>query len=255
MPTKLPAAPVGEDPAGLEPQVDRPEDKRLSVRNLPLGALIEIPAEVMLRIETSSTAGATVDPMTSLAIRGVPGLNLRVVRGDGVELHKDGPASWRLVWPNGMLFLELPARQTGLEILGIPGSVGLSGYTGPFSCEEIRGGLTVHGAAAPFRIREVQGTVRLLRLSLRDGISTISNVSHDVEIETAADASVTVRASSQPGPHDSGAGLASADEKDAGHGGRRGVWRIGTGTAQLNVGQVRGQLRLHPANGAGVDVP
>jgi hypothetical protein len=229
-------------------------ERRADPGPLP-GGLIEIPSGVLLRIETSAPVGGAVDPLTSVAVRGVPGSSLRVIRGSGVELSREQPTLWRLTWPSGMLFVELPTTQAGLEILGIPGSVGLSSYSGPFSCEGIRGGLTVHGASAPFRIRDVQGTVRLLRLAIRDGISTISGVNHDVEIETANDASVTIRASSHSTPHDTGGSPDTDPEVDADRGGRRGVWRVGGGAAQLNVGQVRGQIRLRPAGATDAGAP
>jgi hypothetical protein len=140
-------------------------------------------------------------------------------------------------------------------IRGIPGSVGLSGYAGPFSAEEIGAGFTVHGASAPFRIREVRGTVQLHRLALLDGISTIAAVSQDVEIETASEASVTIRASSRAEVQDSTMNSDARGETDPDRGGRRGVWRVGAGTAQLNVSQIRGQLRLHPAGSTPKDGP
>ena len=181
--------------------------------------------------------------------------HIRVVRGSGVELHKEDETAWRLTWPGGLLFLEIPVRLAGLNIWGIPGSVGLSGYAGPFSGEEIGDGFTVHGASAPFRIREVRGTVQLHRLALRDGISTIAGVGQDVEIETANEASVTIRASSRAEVQDSAMDLDARGETDQDGGGRRGVWRVGGGTAQLNVSQVRGRLRLHPAKTIPKDVP
>jgi hypothetical protein len=146
-------------------------------------------------------------------------------------------------------------RLAGLDIRGIPGSVGLSGYAGPFSGEEIGAGFTVHGASAPFRIREVRGTVQLHRLALRDGISTIAAVSQDVEIETAAEASVTIRASSRAEARDDAEDFDASEEAAPDRGGRRGVWRVGTGTAQLIVSQIRGQLRLHPAGSEPKDAP
>jgi hypothetical protein len=172
-----------------------------------------------------------------------------------VELHKEDETAWHLTWPGGLLFLEIPVRLAGLEIRGIPGSVGLSGYAGPFSGEEIGNGFTVHGASAPFRIREVRGTVQLHRLALKDGISTIAAVSRDVEIETAGEASVTIRASSRADVRDSTLDLDAGGVADSDRDGRRGVWRVGTGTAQLNVSQIRGRLRLHPAQGTPKDVP
>jgi hypothetical protein len=154
-----------------------------------------------------------------------------------------------------LLFLEIPVLLAGLDIRHIPGSVGLSGYAGPFSGEDIGDGFTVHGASAPFRIREVRGTVQLHRLALRDGISTIAGVSQDVEIETAGEASVTIRASSRAEVQDGTKDFQGRGEAEPDRGGRRGVWRVGGGTAQLNVSQIRGQLRLHPAKSTPKDVP
>jgi hypothetical protein len=192
---------------------------------------------------------SVADSLASIAIRGVPGPMIRVVRGAGAELRKDETA-WHLSWSGGMLFLEIPELLADLDMRGIPGSVGLSGYGGPFSGEEIGGGLTVRGASAPFRIRDVRGTVRLLRLALRDGISTIAAVTQDVEIETAREASVTIRASSRAASTDDSADSDARGQSDSDRGGRRGVWRVGAGTAQLNISQIHGKLELHPADGA-----
>ncbi len=218
------------------------------------GDVVEIPSGVLLRIDTTGPAPAEDAPMSSVAIRGVEGQLLRVVRGSGVELHKEDEAAWRLTWPGGLLFLEIPVQLAGLEIRGIPGSVGLSGYAGPFSGEEIGDGFTIHGASAPFRIRDVRGTVQLHRLALRDGISTIALVSRDVEIETASVASVTIRASSRAEAQDSTMDFEARGEIGPDRAGRRGVWRVGAGTAQLNVSQVRGQLRLHAVGSEPKDV-
>jgi hypothetical protein len=193
--------------------------------------------------------------MGSVTIRGVEGQFLRVVRGSGVEIHKEDETTWRLTWPGGLIFLEIPIRLAGLDIRDIPGNVGLSGYAGPFSGEAIGDGFTVHGASAPFRIRNVRGTVQLHRLALRDGISTIALVSQDVEIETADVASVTIRASSRAEAQDGAMDFDASGEIGPDHGGRRGVWRVGAGTAQLNVSQVRGQLRLHAVGSTPKDVP
>lgn len=219
------------------------------------GDAVEIPPAVLLRIDAGGEPRAAGTAMSSLAIRGVLGQLLRVVRGSGVELHRDDETIWRLTWPGGLLFLEIPALLAGLEICGVPGSVGLSGYVGPFSGEDIGGGFTVHGASAPFRIREVRGTVQLHRLALRDGISTIATVGQDVDIETTTEASVTIRASSRAETQDGASDLDARAEVDADRGGRRGVWRVGTGTAQLNVGQIRGRLRLHAAGSPPEEVP
>lgn len=238
---------AAEPSPGASPKQPDPVSTDSAGPHLHPGDAIEIPSVVLLRIEPSGLSRVADAPLSSVSIRGVTGHKVRVVRGSGVELHKEEETAWRLTWPGGMLFLEVPVRLAGLEIHGIPGSVGLSGYAGPFAGEEIGGGFTVHGAAAPFRIREVQGTVQLLRLALRDGISTIAAVAQDVDIETAGDASVTIRASLRAEAPEGAMDLSAEDEVDADRGGRRGVWRVGAGTAQLNVSQIRGQLRLHPA--------
>ena len=220
-----------------------------------LGDTLEIPPGALLRIDATGPSRAADAPMTSIAIRGVAGPLIRVVRGSGVELHKEGKAVWRLTWPGGLLFLEVPERLAGLEIRDIPGSVGLSGYAGPFSGEEIGDGFTVHGASAPFRIREVRGTVQLHRLALRDGISTVAAVGQDVAIETASEASVTIRASVRGDAQDSTIDFDAKGKADPDRRGRRGVWRVGAGTAQLNVSQIRGRLRLYPAASSPKDDP
>ena len=222
---------------------------------LQTGDVVEVPSGVLLRIDTAGPSRVSDGPMDSVAIRGVAGQLIRVVRGAGVELHREDETAWRLTWPGGLLFLEIPERLAGLEIRDIPGSVGLSSYAGPFSVEEIGDGFTVHGASAPFRIREVRGSVQLHRLALRDGISTIAAVGQDVEIETAGEASITIRASSRPEAPDRTMDFDAPGEIDPDRGGRRGVWRVGAGTAQLNVSQVRGQLRLHAAGSMPKDVP
>jgi hypothetical protein len=222
---------------------------------LQTGDVVEIPSGVLLRIDTAGPSRVTDGPMSSVAIRGVAGQLIRVVRGSGAELHREDETAWRLTWPGGLLLLEIPERLAGLEIRDIPGSVGLSGYAGPFSVEEIGDGFTVHGASAPFRIREVGGAVQLHRLALRDGISTIAAVGQDVEIETAGEASITIRASSRAEAQDRTLDFDARNEIDPDRGGRRGVWRVGAGTAQLNVSQVHGQLRLHSVGSMPKDVP
>jgi hypothetical protein len=222
---------------------------------LQTGDVVEIPSGVLLRIDTAGPSRLTDSPASSVAIRGVAGQLVRVVRGSGVELHREDEAAWRLTWPGGQLFLEIPERLAGLEIRDIPGSVGLSSYAGPFSVEEIGDGFTVHGASAPFRIREVRGSVQLHHLALRDGISTIAAVGQDVEIETASEASITIRASSRPEAQDRTMDFDADGDFDPDRGGRRGVWRVGAGTAQLNVSQVRGQLRLHAVGSMPKDGP
>jgi hypothetical protein len=209
---------------------------------------------ILLRIGTTGSPASPETSLSSIAIRGVEGQRIRVVRGNGVELTRED-AVWQLRWPGGMLFLEVPVRLGGLAMAGIPGSVGLSGYTGPFSAEAIGGGLTVHGASAPFRIRDIQGTVRLLGLTLQDGISTITAVARDVEIETAPEASVTVRATARPDALEDSAGPDAGGLTEPDRHGRRGVWRVGAGAAQLSVSQVRGGLRLHPSEGTAKDTP
>lgn len=221
---------------------------------LGAGHTADTPPGILLQIGLTSPPSGADGSLSSIAIRGVDGQTIRVVRGTGVELTRED-AVWRLTWPGGMLFLEVPTRLGGLEVSGIPGSVGLSGYAGPFSAEEIGGGLTVHEPSAPFRVRDIRGAVRLLGLALRDGISTITTVARDVEIETAREASVTIRATSRPGAHEGGLGLDAGGEMAPDRGGRRGVWRVGAGTAQLSISQVRGQLRLHPAEGTTKETP
>jgi hypothetical protein len=218
------------------------------------GGAVEIPPGVRLSIDMIRFPPSVADSLASIAIRGVPGQMIRVVRGVGAELRKDETA-WQLSWSGGMLFLEIPESLVDLEMRGIPGSVGLSGYCGPFSGEEIGGGMTVRGASAPFRIRDVRGTVRLLRLALRDGISSIAAVTQDVEIETAREASVTIRASSRTASTDDSADRDARGQPDSDRGGRRGVWRVGAGKAQLNMSQIHGKLELHPADGAENCVP
>ncbi len=260
-PSNSPVAPSRGPAAGAGRPVHPPEPAPIATAPefqspyLIVDESVEVPSGTFLRIDAAGFDPATASPLSSAAIRGATGQKLRVVRGSGVELYRDEEAAWRLTWSGGMLFLEVPAKLAGLEILGIPGSVGLSGYTGPFSAEAIGGGFTVHGAAAPFRIRGVQGTVQLLRLSLRDGISTIAAVSQNVEIEPAPDASVTIRASLRTEGIEGGPDRDGEEDPDNDLGGRHGVWRVGAGTAQLNVSQVRGQLRLRPADQPGSGGP
>jgi hypothetical protein len=261
-PTPVPTSPASEGPPSVADPMPSPSPKgsdpsagETQGAHLPPGEAVVIPSTVLLRIDATGVSRSADASLNSVAIRGAAGQRVRVVRGEGVKLHREGEGVWRLTWSGGMLFLEIPVRLAGLAVQGVSGSVGLSGYVGPFSGEEIGGGFTVHGASEPFRIREVRGDVRLHRLSLRDGISTIAAVSQNVEIETAQDASVTIRASLRPEIPEGAGNLDAGGDSDSDRGGRRGVWRVGAGTAQLNVSQVRGQLRLRPSDDAARDEP
>jgi hypothetical protein len=82
------------------------------------GDTVEIPSGVLLRIDATGPFRAADAPMSSVAIRGVAGQRIRVVRGSGVELHKEDETAWCLTWPGGLLFLEIPERLAGLDIRG-----------------------------------------------------------------------------------------------------------------------------------------
>lgn len=208
---------------------------------------LELPGDALLRIESSPDRARKEDTLTSVALRGLPTNRLTVVRGSGVEARQVG-SEFVLTWPRGLLLLEIPNRLGTLEIRNLAGAVGISGYMGPFMVEELDGPLTVHGPASPFRVRNVRGLVRILGLALRDGISTIAQTEGDVEIEAADVASVSVRAVSTEG------GVSLGDDPVSTAGAtqrRRGVWRLGAGTAQLNVSSIQGRIWLRRSQGPG----
>lgn len=227
------------------PDREQGEDRDASpVPGAPLRLLagqgIELGDDTVLRIETPGREVALDDALTSVAVRGLPTQKLTLIRGTGVEVRQSGSEIF-LTWPRGLLLLEVPLRLRALEIRHLGGGVGVSGYSGPFTIEEIEGPLTVHDPKSPFRIRGVRGPVRIHGLGLRDGISTIAQVGAEVEVETAPEAAVTIRADSSDG------GVSFGEDPD-GLGGsgpsRRGVWRVGAGTAQLEISGVRGRILL-----------
>lgn len=209
------------------------------------GQSIELSEDAILRIETPARSQALEDGMTSVAVRGLPASRLVLVRGSGVEIRRTGK-ELLLTWPRGLLLLEIPSRLRALEIRHLGGGVGVSGYGGPFTIEDVEGPLTVHEPRSPFRVRGVRGPVRIQGLALRDGISTIAQVGAEVEVEAGRDAAVTIRADSSEGGvafGDEAAGLDGAGPR------RRGVWRVGAGTAQLEISGVRGRILLQRASG------
>ncbi len=231
----------GDDRAGTD------HDRELGGPPLRLqgGQSIELSEDAILRIETPARSQALDDGMTSVAVRGLPASRLVLVRGAGVEIRRTGK-ELLLTWPRGLLLLEIPSRLRALEIRHLGGGVGVSGYGGPFTIEDVEGPLTVHEPRSPFRVRGVRGPVRIHGLALRDGISTIAQVGAEVEVEAGRDAAVTIRADSSEGGvafGDEAAGLAGTGPR------RRGVWRVGAGTAQLEISGVRGRILLQRVSG------
>jgi hypothetical protein len=212
---------------------------------------MEIGSGATLRVEELPPTGspAAEEPRASVVVRGLETTRLTVVRGSGVRLREENGVLV-LTWPGGLLLLEIPSRLCRLEFLRVRRSLGLSGYGGPFSVDDLDGTLTVHGPAAPFRVQNVRGPIRLLDLAVREGISTIAQSDGDVEIEASAEASISIRAVSTEGSVSLGEDALGAPAAQLR---RRGVWRLGAGAAQLNVSTVRGRITLRrpPAAGGG----
>lgn len=231
---------AGETADPPEPAGDAPGPARQTFR---AGERLELPEGACLRLESDARNDSA---MGGLAIRGVPGSALTLVRGPTGEIRRDGDR-FVLAWSSGLLLVEVPEKLGALEIVGMRGPVGLSGYAGPFCVEDLDGSLTVHDPPSPFRIRGVRGEIRLRRLALREGAASVLDSTGELLVEAGPDASVTVRAAAPGGVTFAESGLASGENG-------RAIWRVGGGTAELGVTLVEGRIILRrAAEGAGSD--
>jgi hypothetical protein len=174
-----------------------------------------------------------------------------VVEGSAVEVHRCDD-EFVLTWAKSALHLELPATLAGLFVRGLGGNISLSDYRGEFRIESMGGNLSIGDAWSPFHVSTVGGSIRIHRLSLQSGASSIRATGGDVNIQDAHGASVEIRATTALGGGlllPEGASIASGRTR------RRGTCILGNGTAQLKVDSTAGWIRVHGSESSQTESP
>jgi hypothetical protein len=173
-------------------------------------------------------------------LRTASGADVRVIRGEAIEAHRNG-VDYVLTWAKGNLELEVPRHLSGLDVRCMGGDLEVLDFIGPMSLETMGGELRVQSPRAPFRFRTLGGKVRVVDCDLRDGAAAISSTGGDAMVEFAPSASATVRASTLGGMLDF---PPDTKREEQGKTLRRAVCVIGSGTAELRIDTLGGDVRI-----------
>ena len=152
-----------------------------------------------------------------------------------------------LTWAKSELELEVPRHLENLFVRGFGGDVKMRDFAGSFRLEGLGGNFDIEGVHRPFRIRSVGGSVRIRDLAITDGSSHINTTGGDVEIDTAPEAAVEVKASTSLGGSLSlpqGATIVEGRTR------RKGTAMLGSGTAHLRIDTVAGWIRVRGEAGS-----
>jgi hypothetical protein len=165
---------------------------------------------------------------------------VRVLRGEAIEVHRT-EGDFVLTWAKGNLELEIPSDLAGLDVRCLGGDLEIQDFPGPMSLDSAGGELRVQGPRSPFRFRSLGGRVRVADLDLREGHAAISSAGGEVMVETGANASITIVASSLGGAMEFPAG---SERESQGKARRRAVSVIGAGNAELKIDTLGGSIRV-----------
>lgn len=208
---------------------------------MPHSGSFDLPAESTLRIQPAfrvSIGGTSAGG--SVVLRGVDTESARIVKGSAVEIHRY-ENEYVLTWAKSQLELEVPRNLENLFIRGFGGDIRMTEFDGSFRLEGLGGNFDIEGIRRPFRIRSVGGSVRIRDLAVTEGSSHITTTGGDVEIDTAAGASVEIKASTSLGGSlvlPDGAAIIEGRTR------RKGTVRIGSAIGALRIDTVAGWVRV-----------
>jgi hypothetical protein len=144
---------------------------------IPDGGRLRVQQALRLSFGGGSKGGNVI-------LRTASGGEVRVVRGEAIEAHKNG-TDYVLTWAKGNLELEIPRVLAGLDVRCMGGDMEVIDFIGPMTLDTMGGELRVQSPRAPFRFRTLGGRVRIVDCDLRDGSSVISSAGGDVHVELA----------------------------------------------------------------------
>jgi hypothetical protein len=166
--------------------------------------------------------------------------HVRIVRGQAVEVHRNG-TDYVLTWAKGSLELEVPPDLAALDARCLGGDLEVQDFPRPMTLESMGGEIRVRSPRAPFRVRTLGGRARIADLDLREGSANLNSTGGDVQIDLAPAASITIRAATLGGKIEFPPGT---ERESEGRTRRRALCVIGEGAGTLNVDTLGGDVKV-----------